>query len=127
MTGEKTGEIQVFVILPSFCDLVHIQNVIDPFAKQLNNALNVDIITKIRAIFHKYQSRRGVTKSHGILRGKVLKLHVTLFWFSNTATLFSRHLMYSFFLFLKNKYKLPLTNHSYPSILLNKNLPLFID
>ena len=31
---KKTGEIQVCVSLSSFCDLVHIQNVFDPFAKQ---------------------------------------------------------------------------------------------
>ena len=40
-TGENTGKIHVVVILSSFCDLVHVQSVIDPFAKQLNNALNL--------------------------------------------------------------------------------------
>ena len=32
---------QVFVILSSFCDLVHFQSVVHMFAKRLNIALNV--------------------------------------------------------------------------------------
>ena len=35
------GETQVFVILLSFCDLVHFQSVVHVFAKRLNIALNV--------------------------------------------------------------------------------------
>ena len=57
MFGENTGKIQVFVILPSFCDFVHVQSVKDLFAKQLNNALkpalnhqNTGKITKIQAL-----------------------------------------------------------------------------
>ena len=59
--GENTGKIQVFVILPSFCDLVHVQSVKDLFAKQLNNALkpalnhqNMGKITKIRALYGRF-------------------------------------------------------------------------
>ena len=37
--GENTGKFQGFVILSSLCDLD--QSVIDLFAKQLNNALNL--------------------------------------------------------------------------------------
>ena len=37
-TSENTGKAQVFVILSSFCDLVHAESVVDLFAKQLNNA-----------------------------------------------------------------------------------------
>ena len=55
--GGNTGKIQVFVILPSFCDLVHVQSVKDLFAKQLNNASkpalnhqNTGKITKIQAL-----------------------------------------------------------------------------
>ena len=40
-TGEKTGKTQVFVILSSFCDLVHFQSVVHVFTKRLNIALNV--------------------------------------------------------------------------------------
>ena len=53
------GKIQVFVILLSFCDLVHVQSVIDLFAKQLNNALNLHFITKIRAKSQKYERYTG--------------------------------------------------------------------
>ena len=47
-----TGKIKL--MLSSFCDLVHVQSVIDLFAKQLNNALNLHFITKIRAKSQKY-------------------------------------------------------------------------
>ena len=61
------GKTQIFVILLSFCDLVHAQIIVDLFAKQLNNALNV-LKSQIagqnhkntgvrRAIFHKRLSR----------------------------------------------------------------------
>ena len=33
------GKIQVFVILLSFCDLVHVQSVVDLLAKQLYNGV----------------------------------------------------------------------------------------
>ena len=48
------GKTQVFVILLSFCDLVHAQIIVDLFAKQLNNALNVPKITNRRAKSQKY-------------------------------------------------------------------------
>ena len=41
--GENTGKFQGFVILSSLCDLD--QSVIDLFAKQLNNTLNLHLIT----------------------------------------------------------------------------------
>ena len=40
LDGRKDGR-KVFVILTSFCDLVHVQSVVDRFAKQLYNALNM--------------------------------------------------------------------------------------
>ena len=48
------GKTQVFVILLSFCDLVHAQIIVDLFAKQLNNALNVPKITNRWAKSQKY-------------------------------------------------------------------------
>ena len=50
------GKTQVFVILLSFCDLVHAQIIVDLFAKQLNNALNVPKITNRWAKSQKYQT-----------------------------------------------------------------------
>ena len=41
--GEYTGKFQGFVILSFLCDLD--QSVIDLFAKQLNNTLNLHLIT----------------------------------------------------------------------------------
>ena len=35
------AEFNFFLILSSFCDVVHVQSVIDLFAKQLNYALNL--------------------------------------------------------------------------------------
>ena len=43
--GVRRAKQRVFVILSSFCDLMHIQSVVDLFAKQLYNALNVPKIT----------------------------------------------------------------------------------
>ena len=43
-----------FVILSSFCGLVHAQSIVDLFAKLLNNAQNVPIITERRAKSQKY-------------------------------------------------------------------------
>ena len=39
LDGCKDGRNEVFVILSSFCDLVHIQSVVDLFAKQLYNGV----------------------------------------------------------------------------------------
>jgi len=58
-TGENTGKIHVVVILSSFCDLVHVQSVIDLFANQLNNAFNLHKITKIRVKSQKYGRNTG--------------------------------------------------------------------
>ena len=52
-----TGKIKL--MLSSFCDLVHVQSVIGLFAKQLNNALNLHFITKIRAKSQKYECYMG--------------------------------------------------------------------
>ena len=49
------GKTRVFVILLSICDLVHAQIIVDPFAKQLNNALNVTKITNRWAKSQKYR------------------------------------------------------------------------
>ena len=51
--------LQVFMILSSFCDLVHVQRVIELFVKQLNNALNLHKITKIRVKSQKYGRNTG--------------------------------------------------------------------
>ena len=67
-TGENTGKIQVFVILSSFCDLVHVQSVIDLFDSSITvtrwtctkspkygqNHKNTGVI---RTIFHKCPAR----------------------------------------------------------------------
>ena len=66
-TGENTGKIQVFVILSSFGDLVHVQRVIDLFAKQINNALkpalnhqNTGKITKIQALYGRFPTNARI-------------------------------------------------------------------
>ena len=52
---ERTdGQNSSFVILSSFCGLVHAQSIVDLFAKLLNNAQNVPIITERRAKSQKY-------------------------------------------------------------------------
>ena len=57
LDGRKDGR-KVFVILTSFCDLVHVQSVVDQFAKQLYNALNVSKIT-IDGQHHKNKGNLG--------------------------------------------------------------------
>ena len=75
-TAENTGKIQVFVILSSFCDLVHIQRVIDLFAKQINNALkpalnhqNTGKITKIQALYGRFPTNARIYRRARIYTG----------------------------------------------------------
>ena len=57
---ERTdGQNSSFVILSSFCGLVHAQSIVDLFAKLLNNAQNVPIITERRAKSQKYGRQTG--------------------------------------------------------------------
>ena len=51
---------KVVVILPSFCDLVHIQNVIDPLDKQLQNALHQLFTSSSPALHHFFISSSSV-------------------------------------------------------------------
>lgn len=60
---QKRAKLMVFVISSSFCDLVHALSVVDLFAKQLNNALNVP----------KIRNRRAKSQNAGVRRAIFLK------------------------------------------------------
>ena len=55
----RPSNARIFVILSSFCDLVHFQSVVHLFTKWLNNALSVPIITNRWAKSQKYRLYAG--------------------------------------------------------------------
>ena len=75
---QNMGKIQVFVILSTSCDLVHVQSVIYLFAKQLYNALkpalnhqNMGKITKIRALYGRFPTNAQIYRRARIYTGEL--------------------------------------------------------